>query len=275
MDALFRNSRRKLSQGLLFWREVGEGIPVIFLHGAWNDSSQWISVMELLWQDFHCFAPDMYGFGESEYPDVHYSIDLQVESLAEFVHALKLEKIYLVGHSLGGWIAARYALKYPEQIDGLVLLAPEGVEIEGQQARWRKMRRLVNGSSLVFKLLRFLRPLTKALGWNANIERDWQFRQVMLQYPTACQILFQRRQPEIEAELLHNQLYSLKAPVLILQGGKDTPETVAMSQAYAQQVTRASLKMIANAEADLPESHAGLVAADIREFLNIFDASFG
>ncbi len=275
MDALFRNSRRKLSQGLLFWREVGEGIPVIFLHGAWNDSSQWISVMELLWQDFHCFAPDMYGFGESEYPDVHYSIDLQVESLAEFVHALKLEKIYLVGHSLGGWIAARYALKYPEKIDGLVLLAPEGVEIEGQQARWRKMRRLVNGSSLVFKLLRFLRPLTKALGWNANIERDWQFRQVMLQYPTACQILFQRRQPEIEAELLHNQLYSLKAPVLILQGGKDTPETVAMSQAYAQQATRASLKMIANAEADLPESHAGLVAADIREFITIFDASFG
>ena len=272
MDTLFRNSRRKLSQGLLFWREVGEGIPVIFLHGAWNDSSQWLSVMELLWQDFHCFAPDMYGFGESEYPDIHYSIDLQVESLAEFVHALKLEKIYLVGHSLGGWIAARYALKYPEKIDGLVLVAPEGVEIEGQQTRWRKMRRLVNGSSLVFKLLRFLRPLTKALGWNANIERDWQCRQVMLQYPTACQLLFQRRQPEIEAELLHNQLYSLKAPVLILQGGKDTPEAVAMSQAYAQQATGASLKMIAHAEADLPESNAGLVATDIREFITIFYA---
>ncbi len=272
MDALFRNSRRKLSQGLLFWREVGEGIPVIFLHGAWNDSSQWISVMELLWQDFHCFAPDMFGFGESEYPDIHYSIDLQVESLAEFIHALKLEKIYLVGHSLGGWIAARYALKYPETINGLVLLAPEGVEIEGQQTRWRKMRRLVNGSSLLFKLLRFLRPLTKALGWNSNIERDWRFRQVMLQYPTACELLFQRQQPEIAAELLHNQLYSLKVPVLILQGGKDTPEAIAMTQAYAQQVAGASLKMIAHAEADLPESHAGLVAADIREFITIFYA---
>lgn len=267
MDALFRNSRRKLSQGLLFWREVGEGTPVIFVHGAWNDSSQWISVMELLWQDFHCFAPDLFGFGESEYPDIHYSIDLQVESLAEFLHALKLEKIYLVGHSLGGWIATRYALKYPEQIYGLVLLAPEGVEIEGQQQRWRKMRRLVNGSSLMFKLLRLLRPLTKALGWNANVERDWRFRQVMLQYPTACQLLFQRQQPEIEAELLHNQLYSLKAPVLILQGGKDTPEAVAMSQAYAQQVTRASLKIIAHAEADLSESCAGLVAEDIRDFI--------
>ena len=46
-----------------------------------------------------------------------------------FLQAVKLEKVYLVGHSLGGWIAASYALKYPEKIDGLVLLAPEGVKI--------------------------------------------------------------------------------------------------------------------------------------------------
>jgi hypothetical protein len=48
MNNLFRNSRRKLSQGLLFWREIGNGIPVVFLHGAWNDSSEWVAVMESL-----------------------------------------------------------------------------------------------------------------------------------------------------------------------------------------------------------------------------------
>ena len=63
---LLRNSRRKLSQGLLFWSETGEGIPVILLHGAWNNSSQWSLVIEKLAQDFHCFAPDLLGFGESE-----------------------------------------------------------------------------------------------------------------------------------------------------------------------------------------------------------------
>ncbi|MER3588832.1 MAG: alpha/beta hydrolase, partial [Mastigocladus sp. ERB_26_1] len=48
MNNLFRNSRRKLSQGLLFWREIGNGIPVVFLHGAWNDSSEWVAIMESL-----------------------------------------------------------------------------------------------------------------------------------------------------------------------------------------------------------------------------------
>jgi len=133
MDTLFRNSRRKLSQGLLFWREAGEGTPVVLLHGAWDDSSQWLSVMETLSQSFHCFAPDLLGFGESDRPQIHHSIDLQVECIAEFLQALRLEKVYLVGHSLGGWIAASYALQYAEQVEGLVLLAPEGVEVEGQK----------------------------------------------------------------------------------------------------------------------------------------------
>jgi pimeloyl-ACP methyl ester carboxylesterase len=48
MATLFCNSRRKLSQGLLFWREAGKGIPVIFLHGAWNDSSQWVFVTRFI-----------------------------------------------------------------------------------------------------------------------------------------------------------------------------------------------------------------------------------
>ena len=93
---LFRNSRRKLSQGLLFWREVGDGIPVVFLHGACSDSSEWVSTMELMSRDFHCFAPDLLGFGESEYPDIHHAIDLHVDCLVEFLQALKLNK-QLVG----------------------------------------------------------------------------------------------------------------------------------------------------------------------------------
>ena len=89
---LFRNSRRKLSQGLLFWREVGYGIPVVFVHGAWCDSSEWVSIMELISRDFHCFAPDMLGFGESEYPDVHHTIDLHVDSLVEFFTSFKIRE---------------------------------------------------------------------------------------------------------------------------------------------------------------------------------------
>ncbi|BAZ29158.1 alpha/beta hydrolase fold protein [Cylindrospermum sp. NIES-4074] len=267
MDTLFRNSRRKLSQGLLFWREVGEETPVIFLHGAWNDGSQWVSVMESLSQDFHCFAPDLLGFGESENPNIHHSIDLQVECLAEFLQVLKLEKVYLVGHSLGGWIAASFALKYPEQVYGVVLVAPEGIGIEGQEKYWQKMRRLVNYPPLVVKLLRLLEPLTKILGWHKKIAQDLQLRQMLLQYPIACHLLFKRRTSEIEAELLQNRLYLIEIPFLILQGGKDTPNALARSQNYAQLTPKVELKIIAHAENDLPESSAGVVAVNIRDFI--------
>jgi pimeloyl-ACP methyl ester carboxylesterase len=267
MDTLFRNSRRKLSQGLIFWREVGEGTPVIFLHGAWNDSSQWISVMKSFSQDFHCFAPDLLGFGESENPNILHSIDLQVECIAEFLQAVKQEKVYLVGHSLGGWIAASYALKYPEQVYGVVLLAPEGVEIAGQEQHCQKMRQLLNYSPLVVKLLRSLSPLTKILGLHEQITQDLQLRQHLLRYPIACQLLYKRDQAEIEVELLQKRLYMIELPIVILQGSKDTPDALAKSQAYSLLAPKAELKIIADAGNDLPESFAGDVAIEIREFI--------
>jgi pimeloyl-ACP methyl ester carboxylesterase len=267
MDTLFHNSRRKLSQGLLFWREAGKGTPVILLHGAWNDSSQWVSVIDSLSCNFHCFAPDLLGFGESENPNIHYSIDLQVECLAELLQALKLEKVYLVGHSLGGWIAASYALKYPEQVNGLVLLSPEGVKIAGQEKYWHKMQRLAKFSPFVFKLLKLLRPLTKILGLDAKIQQYLQLHKLMLQYPTACQLLFQRQQPELEAELLENRLHLIEIPTLILQGGKDTPDAIAKSQTYAQLISKVELKMISHAEKDILESCVGVVTEDIQEYI--------
>ncbi|KYC36204.1 alpha/beta hydrolase [Scytonema hofmannii PCC 7110] len=269
MDSLFRNSRRKLSQGLLFWREVGAGTPVIFLHGSWNDSSQWVSLMELLSQNFHCFALDLFGFGESEHPNIHHSIDLHVECLAEFLQALKLERVYLVGHSLGSWIAASYSLKYPEQVYGLVLISPEGIAIEGQQKRLRKMRRIFKFPPTLFQILRVLRPIAKIFGWDEQIERDWKLRQAMLGYPTACELLFQRQEPEIKAELLQDRLSSILAPVLILEGGKDSKEFLDMSRAYAQYLSQAELKAIAHGAHNLPESCAAVVAGDIRDFLTV------
>ncbi len=268
MDTLFHISRRKLSQGLLFWREAGAGTPIIFLHGSWNDSSQWVSIIESLSPKFHCFAPDLLGFGESENPNIHHSIDLQVECIAEFLQALKLEKVYLVGHSLGGWIAASYALKYPEQVCSLVLLSPEGVEIEGQEKYLQKLRRLFNLSPLLVKILKLLRPVTKILGWYEKIEQDLQQRRILLQYPIASHLLFQRQQPEIAAELLQNRLYLIEVAVLILQGGKDTPNALAKSQTYSQLLPQVDLKNIAHAGNDLAESSAGLVAGDIEDFIH-------
>ena len=267
MDDLFRNSRRKLSQGLLFWREVGHGTPVIFLHGAWNDSSQWIAVMQLLSREFQCFAPDLLGVGESESPELHYSIDLQAEMLAEFCQALKLEKVLLVGHSLGAWVATTYARKYPLQVSGMILMSPEGINTEASVRRCQRMQRLLKRPLLVFTLLNLLRPLAKKLGWKINPEADLKQRELMEEYPTATKLLYDRQTPEILAEMVNEHLYGMDLPTLILQGSKDVPEVIEMSQVYAELAFKVSLKMITDGEKNLASTSAGLVSREIRDFI--------
>lgn len=267
METLFRNSRIKLSQGLLFWREVGTGAPIIFLHGTWTDSSQWVKVMEILSREFHCFAPDLLGFGESEFPNIHYSVNLQVELINEFLDALKLERVYLVGHSLGGWIAATHALKYPERVSKLILISPEGVGIEGIESHWQRMRNILMRSDFTFGLLRLIRPLAKLFGWKINVEADLKLRQIMEGSPTACELIFNRQNAEIKAELLDNRLYGMMPPTLILQGGEDSQEAVTKSKIYTQSIHGAKLQFMAHAGHDLPETSVLDVAGEIRNFL--------
>jgi pimeloyl-ACP methyl ester carboxylesterase len=267
MNLLFRNSRIKLTQGVLFWREIGTGIPIVFLHGAWDDGSEWVPVMELLAESIHGFAPDLLGFGESANSNVHHSINLQVECLFDFLEALKLEKVYLVGHSLGGWIAATYALKYPEKVHGLILLSPEGVAAEGQDQEGQKRRRLFNYPPLIIKMIRLIMPLLKLIGWQERISRDLELRKTLLQSSTASQLLFNRQQPEIAAELLEKKLPEIKVPCLILQGGQDTQIAISRSNTYAQLIPDVQLNIVTHGESNLPESCAGVVAEAIRDFI--------
>jgi pimeloyl-ACP methyl ester carboxylesterase len=267
MDLTLRNSRIKLPLGQVFWREVGQGPILLFLHGSWCDGSQWLPVIEPLSQDYHCFAPDLLGFGESKQPNLHYSIQLEVECLLQYLEALHIPEVYLIGHSLGGWIAASYALKYLTQVRGLVLLAPEGIQTEGQRESWRWERWLVGRPPLVYGVLRSLFPLARLFGFHKRIEQALWHRQKLNSSPTACQLLFRRRRSEIQAELLQEQLDVLTVPTLILQGGKDTPEAIARSQAYADKTPNAQLQIIDDGGHDLPEALPGLVAQYIHDFV--------
>ncbi|MGA7937757.1 MAG: alpha/beta hydrolase [Kovacikia sp.] len=259
-----RNSRIKLSQGQIFWREVGRGPIVVFLHGSWEDGSQWFPVIEQLGSEFHCLAPDLLGFGESASPKAHYSIGFEVECLAEYLEALKLRQIYLVGCSLGGWVAASYALEYPELVHGIVLLEPEGVQVKGLERRWQGARLLLH--PLVFWSLRSLSPLAKLLNIS-KVNQLLQRRRQLLHFPTTCKLLFRRRWAEVKAEFLQERLTCLQAPVLILQGEQNNSEASSLSQTYAQLLPHAEVKRISQTGKNLTQTQPDAVAQFIREFV--------
>ncbi len=272
MDLTLRNSRIKLPLGQIFWREVGQGPVLVFLHGSWSDGSQWLPVIEQLSQNYHCFVPDLLGFGESEKPKVHYSIELEVECLFHYLEALHLPQVYLIGHSLGGWIAASYALKHSEQVWGLILLAPDGVQAEGQGESWQWARWVVARPPIAYSIVRSLLPLARLFGWHKGIEQAIKQRQELIKSPTACKLLFQRRRTEIQAELVQERLHELRVPILILQGKKDNPHAIASSQTYAHNTPKAHLQLIDQGDSNLPEALPGLVARQIDDFVRNLNA---
>lgn len=237
-----RTGRLKLSTGTLFWHEVGQGQTVVFLHGNWQEGTQWLPLFPALGDDFHCLAPDLLGFGESSGErGTAYSIQLQVESLAAFLQALRISRCCLVGHQLGAWVAAQFALQYPDQVQSLVLIEPEGLTPTLDRRRWGRHRQVARRFSPFVASLRVVAPLIKLLGGQAWLQQVFTLRRQLQQFPAACRILFQRKAAEINAELVQDQVARLTLPVHLLEPDPQTPLHEAFSKALIRALPAASL----------------------------------
>lgn len=222
-----RTGRMKLPSGNLFWHEGGkpQAETVIFLHGSWQDSTQWLAVMQPLAPRCHCLAPDLLGFGESWREGNTYSVALQVEALHSWLSALRIHRFRLVGHSLGAWVAGQYALTYPDSVQSLTVLAPEGVSDRALRGRWQRDRWLVAPWS----------PLPLVLPWLGNaawVKALRDRRRCLRQSPAARKTLFQRRTAAIHGELLHQGLGQLWLPTLVLEADAADAVTHQLTQAW-------------------------------------------
>ncbi len=266
MTLPIRNSKIRLSQGQMFWREVGQGQTLLFLHGAWTDSSEWLPMIDALSADYHCLAPDLLGFGDSEWSTkVPYSIALEVDGLAEYLDALKLQKVYLIGHSVGAWVAVRCALQFPHLVQGVVLINPEGVMLHALPKRWSWARWLVGRPPVMVWGLRSLLPLARLLGRHGGILRLLQLRHQWVRSPAACRILFNRRLAEIRAEQLDADLIHLQTPMLLLQGDGDRTLAATLTQAFAT-APFAKLHLISDADEQMMTTAPEAIAEEIRAF---------
>jgi len=109
----------ELTHGKLAFRSQGEGEALVFLHGLLGSSKSWTFQLDHFSHHYQAIAWDAPGFGESDM--VPESIDAYVEALREFVAKLGKTRVFLVGHSMGGTLASRFAAKYPQQVSRLVL----------------------------------------------------------------------------------------------------------------------------------------------------------
>lgn len=102
-------------------------VPVVFLHSLAGHSGQFAAQLGHLRQTRRAVALDLRGHGRSAAPeDANYSIAAMARDVAATVDTLALERVVLVGHSMGGLVAAAYAAEHPQRVAGLLLLDPSG-----------------------------------------------------------------------------------------------------------------------------------------------------
>jgi pimeloyl-ACP methyl ester carboxylesterase len=114
----------------------GAGSPVLYLHGlcdvhAVSDAEQWTPLLARLAERFDVIAPAFPGYNASTGLEDFDDVEDYVWHLVDFCHAAALTEVVVVGHSLGGWFGAELALRRPELVARLVLLAPLGLHVRG------------------------------------------------------------------------------------------------------------------------------------------------
>ena len=113
--------------------EAGTGEPVILIHGGGpgaDSYGNWFACLPLFGKEFRAIAIDLLGFGKTDKPDPNefvYSQDARTDQLINFIEALDSGPISVVGNSMGATTGLGVAMKRPELIKKLVLMAPAGL----------------------------------------------------------------------------------------------------------------------------------------------------
>lgn len=105
----------------LHFRELGEGQPMVILHGLFGFSDNWQTHAKKLAEYYRVILVDLRNHGHSDWSD-DFSYELMAEDLHELFEDLNLKKVILLGHSMGGKVGMLFSQKYPEFLEKLIVV---------------------------------------------------------------------------------------------------------------------------------------------------------
>lgn len=113
--------------------DIGDGPPLVFVHGLSGCWQNWLCQIPEFAQDHRVIAVDLPGFGQSPMPEEKISISGYGRWLDGLFDALDIEAAAVVGNSMGGFIGAEAAIKFPHRVERLVLVSAAGLSVEHQR----------------------------------------------------------------------------------------------------------------------------------------------
>jgi esterase len=106
----------------LFFRKVGEGKPLIILHGVFGSSDNWFSISKILAEKgYEVYAIDARNHGQSPRSE-EFSYDLMANDLHEFIESHQIKAPIIIGHSMGGKVVMNFAMRFPNTYSKLIIV---------------------------------------------------------------------------------------------------------------------------------------------------------
>ncbi|GAB4110220.1 MAG: alpha/beta hydrolase [Roseiflexaceae bacterium] len=122
-----------IDRQVVHYEVLGKGRPVLFLHGWLGSWRYWFPTMERMSEHFRTYSFDFLGFGESRRKTATESIQAYSDQVIRFLDELGIERVMLVGHSMGGMVALKTAINHPRRI---TRVASVGAPIVGTSLSW-------------------------------------------------------------------------------------------------------------------------------------------
>lgn len=207
-------------------RHGGEGPPFVYLHSALGEGAMWLPFFQAWAKDHQVFVPLHPGFGASGGLDRIDTIDDMVFHYAELFDTLGLGEFILAGHSLGGWIAAEFAVRWPERVQKLVISGAPGLWVPEQPLP--DLFRLMQDREKVRDILfhdtagPFAEMVVSQTPDDERIKAGFQAMTVL------ARLLWRRPYSPRLAERLHR----IKCPTLLIWGENDRLVPIAYGEAY-------------------------------------------
>ena len=107
--------------------KVGKGPALLLIHGIGSRHETWLPVIDELAKTHTVIAPDLLGHGQSAKPRADYSIGGYANGMRDLLTVLGVERVTVVGHSLGGGVAMQFAYQFPQRTERIVLVGTGGL----------------------------------------------------------------------------------------------------------------------------------------------------
>ncbi|HVH67496.1 MAG TPA: alpha/beta fold hydrolase [Gemmatimonadales bacterium] len=249
--------------------DTGRGTPVVLLHGLGASMYAWRkNIADIAGAGFRVIAFDNRGFGFSDQPSTGYYNAAYARLLVALLDSLRLPDAVLVGHSMGGAIAAEVAIEYPQRVRGLVLIASAGLGAREpllfRVARWPVIGSVAAGLRGRGFTARLLKSTYADPGKVTESDVDQYYAPVARDgYGAALRGVLR----QFRFDALRGRLDHIACPTLVLWGEADRWLPLAFGRALAAGIPRSGLVVVPQAGHSVQEESPAEVNRLVIKFL--------